>query len=203
LAQLGGASVPDNPRDVTDALIAHAQGDRKTEADLLARIYGELRRLAAWHLKREGPGHTLQPTALVHEAYLRLINDRKTDWEARTKFLALAALQMRRVLVDHHRRKRASKRFEPARRVTLPAEIAVTPDGMVDALVLNQALERLADLDERRARVVQCRFFAGLSVKETAEALGIAERTVKKDWTLARAWLARELRHRPEDTLER
>ena len=195
--------MPDDRRDVTDALIAHAQGDRKAEAQLLARVYGELRRLAAWHLKKEGPGHTLQPTALVHEAYLRLINDRKTDWEARTKFMALAAWQMRRVLVDHHRRKSADKRFDPARRVTLPEDIAVTPDGTVDALVLHQALERLAALDERRAKVVECRFFAGLSVKETAEALGIAERTVKKDWTLARAWLARELRHRREDTLER
>lgn len=203
LGAVGGAGVPDDRRDVTNVLIAHARGDREAEAELLARVYGELRRLAAWHLKREGPGHTLQPTALVHEAYLRLINDRKTDWHGRAKFMALAAWQMRRVLVDHHRRKVADKRFDPARRVTLPENMAFTQDGTVDALVLHQALERLAALDERRARVVACRFFGDLSVKETAEALGIAERTVKKDWTLARAWLARELRHRREDALER
>ena len=109
--------------------------------------------------------------------------------------MAMASSQMRRVLVDHHRRKVAGKRFGAARRVTLAEDVAVTPGGMVDILALHEALDRLAAMDERRAKVVECRFFGGLSIEETADALGIAERTVKKDWTLARAWLARELRH--------
>jgi RNA polymerase sigma factor (TIGR02999 family) len=159
-------------------------------------LYTELRKLAAWHLRKEGPGHTLQPTALVHEAYLRLIDDRKADMKARSRFMALAARQMRRILIDHHRRKTARKRFAGPRRVTLTEDVAVTPGGSVDLLALHEALERLEAMDERRARVVECRFFSGLSVQETASALGIAVRTVKKDWTMARAWLARELRHK-------
>jgi len=178
----------------TEMLIAHARGDPKAHQDLSARVYADLHKLAVLQFRNERTGHSLQPTALVHEAYLRLIDDRKVNWQARTQFLAMAAKQMRRVLVDHYRRKVAIKRFGGARRVTLAEDVAVTPDGTLDFIALHEALERLASLSVRQAQVVECRFFGGMSIRETARALGVAERTVKQDWTVARTWLARELR---------
>jgi RNA polymerase sigma factor (TIGR02999 family) len=188
----------DKERKCADRGNTDKSGGGKAQADPTTGIYKELRRLAGWHLRREGPGHTLQPTALANEAYLRLYKDRKADPGQRTKFMALASTQMRRVLLDHHNRKVAQKRFGAAQRVTLSDEVGLTSGQTADFEDLHEALEKLETLDVRRARVIEYRFFVGMSVAETAEALGVAERTVKKDWALARGWLRRELSRREE-----
>lgn len=164
---------------------------------LLPAVYDELRRLAASYLGRERPGHTLQPTALVHEAYLRLVHHDRVSYEGRSHFFAVGARMMRRLLVDHARRKGSRKRGGDALRVTLDAELVRSViGGALDAasfLALDDALHRLADLDERAARVVELRFFGGLTMKEVADHLGVSKRTAEGDWTHARAWLRREL----------
>jgi len=163
-------------------------------AEDLALLYGELRALAADFLVRERSDHTLQPTALVHEAWIRLSAQDDSRWANRAQFFALAAQAMRRVLIDHARRKQAGKRGGGLRRITLSPDVAPELDSSdVDLLVLDEALERLAALDARQARVVELRFFAGLTVEEVAEALGASARTVASQWRLARAWLSREL----------
>jgi RNA polymerase sigma factor (TIGR02999 family) len=159
-------------------------------------VYDEMRRLAAGYLRHERPGHTLQPTALAHEAYLRLLDQRNVTWQNRAHFMALAAQAMRRILVDHARRKRAEKRGGGAPHVALDAadaEPAIVDAQGVPIEYLNAALDRLAALDERQSRVVELRYFGGLSIEETAEVLAVSPATVKRDWTLARAWLHREL----------
>jgi len=166
---------------------------------LMPLVYDELRRVASRHLGRERREHTLQPTALVHEAYLRLVDQRSAKWRSRAQFFAVAARVMRRILVDHARARGAAKRGQGAVRVSLddvrpPA--APARGDEVDLVALDAALERLADLDERQARIVELRYFAGLSIEETAGALGIGAATVKRDWALARAWLRRELEGR-------
>ena len=172
-----------------DAQPSHAEGlDR-----LFPVVYEELHRIAQQQLSREAVGHTLSPTALVHEAYLRLADQRPAPWQDRSYFLAAAAQMMRRVLVDHARRHLAAKRTGGLRRLSLD-EITVAVDHQADALVaLDAALERLAALDARLCRVVECRFFAGLTEEETAEVLQLNARTVRRDWVKARAWLRREL----------
>ena len=156
-------------------------------------VYEELHRIARQQLAREAVGHTLSPTALVHEAYLRLADQRPVRWPDRTYFFAAAAQMMRRVLVDHARRHLAAKRTGGLRRLSLD-EVTVAVDHQADALVaLDAALERLAALDARLCRVVECRFFAGLTEDETAEVLQLNVRTVRRDWVKARAWLRREL----------
>ena len=163
-------------------------------AELDARLYAELRALAASFLGRERVGHTLQPTALVHEAWIRLSSEDDERWADRAHVFAVSAQVMRRVLVDHARRKQAAKRGGDRERITLSPDITPSPDAEeVDLLALDEALDRLAALDERQARVVELRFFAGLTVEEAAEALGVSERTVAGDWRLARAWLSRAL----------
>jgi RNA polymerase sigma factor (TIGR02999 family) len=165
-------------------------------AELLPAVYEELRRLAGGYLRLERPDHTLQATELVHEAYLRLVDGSKVDWAGRTHFLAVGAGAMRRVLIDHARRRLAQKRGSAPERVTLGDSIQRGPaPGMdpVDLLSLNDALERLAAVDERGARVVELRFFGGLSAAEIAEVLGVSRRTVQGDWAHARAWLREEL----------
>lgn len=158
-------------------------------ASLLPLIYEELRRLAASYLRRERPDHTLQPTALVHEAYLRLIDQRHIDWSNRPQFMALAAVMMRRILVNHARDRIAEKRGGRAERV--PLTVAGDRLGTSDLYVLelNEALARLSGHDPRKARIVELKFFAGLSTGEVAEALGISTATVERDWKFARAWL--------------
>jgi RNA polymerase sigma factor (TIGR02999 family) len=160
-------------------------------------VYDELRRLAASYIRRERPGQTLQATALVHEAYVRLIGEKAHNWQNRTHFLAIAALSMRQILVQRARARKAAKRGGDPARITLDERMlpaaARSPDGEVDVVALDAALERLATLDVRQAKVVELRYFGGLSVEETAEALAISPATVKRDWTLARAWLKREL----------
>jgi RNA polymerase sigma factor (TIGR02999 family) len=158
-----------------------------------ALVYDELRRLAASALRYERPDHTLQPTALVHEAYLRLADDTTGRWESRSHFLAVAARAMRRILVDHARRHNAAKRGSGAALVAFDDLEHAAPAGTVDLVALDIALARLAALDARQARIVELRFFGGLSVEETAEVIGASARTVKRDWQFARAWLKREM----------
>ncbi len=159
-----------------------------TADELLPVLYQELRRLAETYLDREPRGHTLQPTALVHEAYLRVAGLTSIDWRDPTHFFGAAAGAMRRVLVDHARRKAAARRGDPRRRVTLDEEGVAASDG-VDVVELDDALRRLASLNPRHARIVELRFFAGLSVPEVAKVLGVSASTVAMDWRIARAWL--------------
>ena len=156
-------------------------------------VYEELRRQAQRYLRRESPGHTLQTTALVHEAYLRLVDQRTARWQSRAQFFGVAAQLMRRILVDHARSHHAAKRGGSAIQVPLEEETAAAEERDVDLLALDEALTRLAQLDERQAKVVELRYFTGLGIEETAEALGISPATVKREWTMARAWLKREL----------
>lgn len=170
--------------------------------ELTERLYRELRQLAAWYVASESPGHTLQPTALVHEAFVRMTPGSGPDGLTHAQFMALAARVMRNVLVDHARRHLAAKRGGAGleaqhgdgwSRVALADMAADSGCAGVEVLALHEALERLGALSERQSRVVEARFFAGLSVEQTAEALGVSARTVEADWRLARAWLAREL----------
>ncbi len=160
---------------------------------LLPLLYEELRALAGALLRHERPGHTLQPTALVHEAWLRLIDADQLRWQGRTRFLALAARVMRRTLVDHARRHDAKKRGGDRHRVTLSDATPLVGGPDVDVLALDEALLALAGLDDRKSRVVEYRFFAGMTMQEVAEALGVSETTAEDDWYFARAWLARRL----------
>ena len=164
-----------------------------TADDLTALVYDELRRLAAAYLRRERPGQTLQPTALVHEAYLRLLKDRPDRWQNRAHFCAIAAHSMRQILIERARARDAQKRGGGGAKVTLDEGMMAGAPRPIDFLALDDALERLAALDAEQARIVELRFFGGLSVEETAEALGSSPATIKRRWTLARAWLAREL----------
>lgn len=180
-------------RDVTEVLQRISGGDPGAVDRLLPLVYDELRALARRELRRERSDHTLQPTALVHEAYLELARLDRLEWRDRAHFFGAAAGTMRRVLVSHARRKRAEKRGGGAKAVPLENVVLAARERPEDVLALDEALARLADLDSRQAQVVECRFFAGMSVPETAEALGISPATVKRDWTAARAWLNREL----------
>jgi RNA polymerase sigma factor (TIGR02999 family) len=190
---MAGPEDPGLPDDALEALRALSRGDRATEARLLPRLYEELHALAAAALRRERPGHTLEPTALVHEAWLRLARQERLDWSNRPQLFALAARTLRRVLVDHARAREAEKRGGAARRITLDDTLGAADERELDLLALDEALDALGARDPRAARVVELRFFAGLSVDETAEALGISPRTVDGDWSLARAFLARAL----------
>jgi RNA polymerase sigma factor (TIGR02999 family) len=183
----------DAPHDVTDLLVAWREGDQTALDQLIPLVHDELRRIAHAYLARERPDHTLRTTALVNEAYLRLVNTSRVQWQHRAQFFAAAAGSMRRVLVDYARRYHAGKRGGGLAAFPLDEEgIAVAQRA--DMLVaLDEALERLAVIDARLCRVVECRYFAGLSDDETAEALGVTSRTVRRDWVKARAWLYAEL----------
>jgi RNA polymerase sigma factor (TIGR02999 family) len=176
---------------ITVLLQRSREGDKDALESVLPLLYRELRRIAAGQLARERAGHTLQPTALVHEAYLRLVDQEQRDWVDRGHFLALAATAMRRVLVHHAERRAAAKRGGDLRRVTLPAELA--GEDLPDMIALDRALERLAAIDPRGAQVVELRFFGGLSNEEAAGVLGLSSRTVEREWRVTRAWLRREL----------
>jgi len=167
--------------------------------DLIESVYAELRRLAASYLQQERSGHTLQATALVHEAYARLVDQSRAEWKSRTHFFAVGAKMMRRILIDHARERRSQKRGGEQQRVTLSAAGEMPGGGDLDyeeLLSIDEALHRLAELDERQAKVVELRFFAGMSVAEVAEFLDVSPRTVEGDWTHARTWLRRELSER-------
>jgi RNA polymerase sigma factor (TIGR02999 family) len=184
-----------NPRDgVTDLLARAGAGDRAALDAVLPLVYGELRRLAERQMRRADPGHTLSPTGLVHEAFLRLVRDGGAAWDDRAHFFALAAGAMRHILVDHARRHAAGKRGGAAIRVPLDDVDGLPAEGRAALVVaLDESLARLAALDARQARVVECRFFGGFTEEETAEALGVGLRTVKRDWAKARAWLFQDL----------
>ena len=174
---------------------------RKDPADLMPQVYGELRRLAGNYLRRERPGQTLQATALVHEAFLRLSKEKNQPWQNRTHFLAIAALSMRQILVQRARARNADKRGGGAERITPDDTVMGQREseqaGGVDVLALDAALEKLAALDAQQAKIVELRYFGGLTVEEVAETLDISPATVKRHWTLARAFLKRELAHEP------
>jgi len=184
---------PPLPAAVSGILDRVAAGDQKAVSKVMPLVYDELRRLAGRYLRRERGGQTLQPTALVHEAYLRLLKDKKQGWQNRTHFLAIAALSMRQVLVERARARGASKRGGAQVRVTLDETLAVHRETSIDLVALDEALIRLALIDPQQARIVELRFFGGLTVEEAAEALGISPATVKRGWSVARAWLKREL----------
>jgi RNA polymerase sigma factor (TIGR02999 family) len=183
-------------RDVTGLLRAWGAGDLAARDELVDVVHQELRRRAAARLRHEAPGHLLQPTALVHEVYLRLIGDHPTSWQNRTHFLAVASEIMRHILVDHARRRKMAKRSGGWTRVTLDERIARRDPREVDLLDLDAALSELADLDARKSQVAELRFFGGLSLEDIARAQGVSRATVERDWRTARAWLYRRVTDR-------
>ena len=178
-----------SPRDVTQLLIQLTGGERAVLDELLSLIYGELRSLAANYLRRERPEHTLQPTALVHEAYLRLVDQTQVGWQNRAHFFGVAAQMMRRILVDHARAHNAGKRGHDFQKVTLDENVDQSFERGAELIALDDALQTLAEVDPQKARVVELRYFGGLSVEETAEVLGVSPVTVKRHWRMAKAWL--------------
>jgi RNA polymerase sigma factor (TIGR02999 family) len=181
------------PSQVTKLLRVWRGGDRAALDALLPLVYDELRRLAHHHLRNERPDHTLQSAALVNEAYFRLVGQDPPELESRAHFFAVAAQLMRQILVDYARRHRASKRGGGACMITLDDAVALPQRKNVDVVALDDALNTLSEVDPRQSRVVELRFFAGLSLEETSQAMGIATATVQRDWTAARAWLHREI----------
>jgi RNA polymerase sigma factor (TIGR02999 family) len=188
------SSASDQPGHITQLLERWGGGDQSALDELTSLVYAELRKLAAAYLRRERPDHTLQATALVNEAYLRLVGQKHGRWQGRKHFYGIVARLMRQVLVEHARKHRAEKRGGGRGAVTLghADEVAGTPE--VDILAVHEALERLAAFDAQQARIVELRFFGGLSIDEAAEALGVGHATVEREWGLARAWLRNELR---------
>lgn len=190
-----GDDVKSGGTEVSRLLARWSRGEAEALDALLPLVYDELRRIASRQLRRERREHTLAPTALVHEVYLRLVGQTRGDWRNRAQFFGVAAQLMRRILVDHARAHKAAKRGGSATVVALEeAEVAGAAAPIVDVLAIDSALTRLAALDAEQARLVELRFFAGLTVEEVAELVGRSERTVKREWRLARAWLFRELR---------
>jgi RNA polymerase sigma factor (TIGR02999 family) len=170
-----------------------SNGDRQAQDQLFRAVYNELHRQAAHHLRQEHPGLSLQTTDLIHEAYLRLIDQQHVEWQNRLHFFGIAAQVMRRILVDHARSRRAAKRGGSAIRLPLEEAIVILPGQDLDFVALDEALNRLAEIDPQQGQVVELRFFSGLTVDETAKVLDVSERTVKRDWNVAKAWLRREL----------
>lgn len=181
------------PPDVTQLLQRISGGDESSVDELMPFVYTELRGLAASELRRERADHTLNATALVNEAYMRLAQLDRIDWKGRAHFFGAAAHSMRRILIDYARKRGAEKRGDGAEHVPLDSVVVAARQRPTDLLALDQALTRLEALDARQARVVECRFFAGMEIRETAEALGVSQATVKRDWVMAKAWLNREL----------
>jgi RNA polymerase sigma-70 factor, ECF subfamily len=179
--------------DITGLLLAWSGGDRRALEGLIPLLERELHRIARHYTAAQPEGHTLQATALVNEAYLHLVDAKRVNWHDRSHFLAVCSQIMRRILVDHARARQAAKRGGGAPMAALEEAWVASPQPETDVVALDEALTLLADVDPRRAKVVELRFFGGLSVEETAAALGISEESVMRDWRLARAWLAREL----------
>jgi RNA polymerase sigma-70 factor (ECF subfamily) len=184
-------------RDVTQLLAQLSEGRSQAFDALLPVVYTELRRQAARYLRRERANHTLQPTALVHEAFLCLVDQRNIRWQNRAHFFGIAAQAMRRILIDHARRHARLKRGGPAAQVTLDEGMLSAEARSIDLLALDEALQRLALLDERQGRVVELRFFGGLSVEETAEVMDLSPATIKREWSMAKAWLYSQLATAP------
>jgi RNA polymerase sigma factor (TIGR02999 family) len=186
-----------NADDVTGLLLAWGRGDQAAFERLVPIVHAELHRIAMRCMSDERAGHSLQATALVNEAYMRLLNVKQVKWQDRTHFLSMAARLMRRVLVEHARRRRSRKRGTGDATVPLEEDLVVSPEPQRDFVALDDALCALSAVDERKSRVVELRFFGGLTVEETAEVLSVSVDTVMRDWKLARAWLLRELRGGP------
>src|SRR5438093_5678135 len=175
--------------DVTSLLRKFADGNQEAAGELIPVVYQELRRLAVRHLRSERPNHTLQPTALVHEAYIKLVAQRNTDWQNRVHFFAVASKLMRRILVDYARRQMRAKRGGRQTKLSLDEVVLLSPDRSDKMLALNECLTRLEKLDARQARIVELRYFGGLTVEEAAEILGVSPTTVRREWTSAKAYL--------------
>ena len=183
-----------SPEGITQLLIDWGKGDQAALEKLMPLVYSELRRLATNYLRRERTGHTLQPTALVNEAYLKLVGQKNAKWQNRAQFFAISAQLMRRILVDHARRHQASKRGgSELQRLSITTAEELVKDPAIDLLALNEALDELAKMDPQQSRIVELKFFGGLSIEETAEVLGIGHATVEREWKSARAWLRRQL----------
>lgn len=182
------------PEGVTQLLIDWSKGDQAALEKLMPLVYSELRRLAGNYLRRERQGHTLQPTALVNEAYMKLVDQRNAKWQNRAQFFGISAQLMRRILVDHARHHQAVKRGgSDQQRLSITGAEAAAKQPEVDLLALNEALDELAKIDPQQSRIVELKFFGGLSIEETAQVLGIGHATVERDWKMARAWLRRQL----------
>jgi RNA polymerase sigma factor (TIGR02999 family) len=195
--KIGLGDVTERRADVTELLRAWSGGDTSAGDRLIPLVYDELRRRAAAYLRRERRGDTLQPTALVHEAYLRLVDQRRAAWQNRSQFFAVASQMMRRILVDRARARKVAKRSGRWARVTLDEAGKVSQPRGVDVLDLDAALLRLEEFDPRKSRIAELRFFGGLSLEETGELLGLSIATVERDWQAARAWLFKALRDAP------
>ncbi len=185
-------TLPAPPDDLVQVVERASRGDEQAVSQLMPLVYEELRRLARGYVNRER-AQTLQPTALVHEVYMRLLKDKKKDWRTRAHFVAIAALSMRQILIERARARAAEKRGGDRARVTLDEGLIATDSDTVDLLVVDAALTRLAEINPRQARLVELRFFGGLTVEESAEALRVSVATVKRDWAVAKAWLQREI----------
>src|SRR6476620_9645221 len=179
--------------DVTQLLVAWGNGDQAARDQLMPLVYAELHRLAHRHIKKERPGHTLQTSALVNEAFVRLVDQRDVHWQSRAHFFGIAAQMMRRILVDYARKRRFAKRGGNQLQVSLNEELVAANQRSAEVVLLDDALTQLAEIDERKSKVVELKFFGGLSIEETAEALGVSPGTVMRDWTLAKAWLRRAM----------
>ena len=183
-------------QDVTELLVASGEGDKASLDELMPVVYDELRRLAQKYLSRERENHTLQTTALVHEAYLRLIDQKSVNWQNRAQFFGIAAQMMRRILINHANERRAQKREGYANKISLDDALKVFEKRELDLIALNEALDDLAVLDAQQAQIVEMRFFGGLTTEEIAEVLGVSAATTKRDWDSAKLWLRRQLSNR-------
>jgi RNA polymerase sigma factor (TIGR02999 family) len=184
---------PDLSKQVSELLANWNQGNAEAREALMPLVYNELRKLAASHLRRERSDHTLQPTALVHEVYLRLAEQKNVQWQDKSHFFGVAAQLMRRILVDHARSHMADKRGSGLPKASLNEAIAMSRERPAELLALDESLTQLASADPQQGRIVELRVFAGLTIEQTAEVLGISPATVKRDWNLAKAWLLREI----------
>jgi RNA polymerase sigma-70 factor, ECF subfamily len=185
--------------EVTERLIAWSAGDRAAFDHLLPIVYQELRRMAGAYLRQENPGHTLQPTALVHETWLRLIDQTRVNWQNRAQFFGVAAQMMRRILVDHAKAKHREKRGGDAVKLSLDDVVNLSQERVTDLLALNDALDDLSRIDGRKSRVIELRYFGGFSVEETAQILEVSPETVIRDWKMAKAWLYQQIKREARD----
>jgi RNA polymerase sigma factor (TIGR02999 family) len=179
--------------EVTQLLVAWGNGDQVARDQLMSVVYHELHRLAHHYMKRESPGHTLQTSALVNEAFMRLIDQKDVRWQNRAHFFGIAAQMMRRILVDYARTRNYAKRGGGARQISLDEGLTVSLERSAEVVQVHEALEQLAKFDPRKSQIVELRFFGGLSIEETARVLGVSQGTVMRDWTLAKAWLRKEI----------
>ena len=185
--------MPTTPHEVTQLLVDWGNGNQAALDKLMPLVYEELRRLAHRHMNRERPGHTLQTSALVNEAFVRLVDQRDVHWQNRYHFFGIAAQMMRRILVDYARTRQYAKRGGHARQVSLNEGLIASKERSAEVLALDEALKRLSVMDQRKGQIVELRFFGGLSIEEAAEVLGVSPGTVMRDWTLAKAWLRKEI----------